>query len=124
MKVRIKGNSVRYRLAKSEVRKLKDEGIVEESTHFPGQVKFSYVLQADDSVDALTADFSDNRMTIRIPAREAQVWYDSNRVGYNGGLPIDNGEHLSLLVEKDFQCLDETHEDQTDNYPNPLAQKE
>jgi hypothetical protein len=27
-----------------------------------------------------------------------------------------------LLVEKDFVCLDNTIEDQSDNYPNPLAE--
>jgi len=25
------------------------------------------------------------------------------------------------LVEKDFKCLDNVAEDQSDNYPNPLA---
>ncbi len=28
---------------------------------------------------------------------------------------------LFLLVEKDFTCLDNVSEDQSDNYPNPLA---
>jgi hypothetical protein len=27
------------------------------------------------------------------------------------------------LIEKDFQCLDNTEEDQSDMYPNPLAEQ-
>ena len=29
---------------------------------------------------------------------------------------------LYILIEKDFKCLDNTIEDQSDNYPNPLAE--
>lgn len=42
-------------------------------------------------------------------------------VGFNNKMPLDNGEHLFLLVEKDFVCLDNTFEDQSDNFPNPNA---
>jgi hypothetical protein len=30
-------------------------------------------------------------------------------------------QELFLLIEKDFVCLDNTFEDQSDNYPNPNA---
>jgi hypothetical protein len=36
---------------------------------------------------------------------------------------MENGKELFLLLEKDFVCLDETIEDQSDNYPNPLMDK-
>jgi hypothetical protein len=36
------------------------------------------------------------------------------------GFEAINGA-LQLLVEKDFTCLDKIDEDQSDNYPNPLA---
>jgi hypothetical protein len=32
-------------------------------------------------------------------------------------------EKLHLLVEKDFTCLDNVTEDQSDNYPNPLLKE-
>jgi len=41
---------------------------------------------------------------------------NTDRVGFENH---DAGLHL--LVEKDFVCLDEVNEDQSDNYPNPLA---
>jgi hypothetical protein len=34
-------------------------------------------------------------------------------------MPFFEDNSLYLLVEKDFVCLDETSEDQSDNYENP-----
>ena len=36
-------------------------------------------------------------------------------------MDLGDGNELYLLLEKDFQCLDNSIEDQTDNYENPLA---
>ena len=44
---------------------------------------------------------------------------ETERVGFE-----EKGDPLYLLVEKDFTCLDQVEEDQSDNYPNPqLAEK-
>ena len=43
---------------------------------------------------------------------------DTDRIGFE-----NRYEELHLLVEKDFTCLDNVGEDQSDNYPNPLAKK-
>jgi hypothetical protein len=43
---------------------------------------------------------------------------DTDKVGFEN----TDGE-LHLLVEKDFTCLDNVAEDQSDNFPNPLAEK-
>ena len=43
---------------------------------------------------------------------------NSDKVGFENY----NGD-LHLLVEKDFTCLENVSEDQSDNYPNPLAEK-
>jgi hypothetical protein len=43
---------------------------------------------------------------------------NTDKVGYEG-----THGNLHLLVEKDFTCLDNVAEDQSDNYPNPLAAK-
>ena len=41
--------------------------------------------------------------------------------GFQHKQALSNGKELFLLVEKDFVCLDNTFEDQSDNYPNPNA---
>ena len=43
---------------------------------------------------------------------------NSDKTGFES-----NQGDLHLLIEKDFTCLDNIEEDQSDNYPNPLAEK-
>jgi hypothetical protein len=114
MKIRIKGNSLRYRLSKSDVEKFCSVGYLEETTNF-GSQQLIYALQRGGH-DGLEATFDNNKITVTMPTAMAAEWGKTDRVGFDG---IDN--QLSLLVEKDFQCLDNVVEDQSDNYPNPAV---
>jgi hypothetical protein len=44
---------------------------------------------------------------------------DTDVIGFDNTIDMDNGRKLFLLIEKDFVCLDHTLEDQSDNYENP-----
>ena len=122
MKIRIKGNSIRFRLTRSEVDYLGKFNYLEESTEFGGST-FSYALQSSGNGNDLTAGFAQNKMTLTIPESLAKEWTGTERVGLESEMEIGQGKKLYLLVEKDFKCLDNTIEDQSDNYENPLAQK-
>jgi hypothetical protein len=117
MKLRIKGNSLRIRLTKTEVSTLANTGYLEEQTRFINN-EFVYALQVADKHE-LSASFSNNKMTMFIPASFVKDWPENEVVGINTNMPLTNNESLYLLVEKDFICLDETTEDQSDNYENP-----
>ncbi|AZQ60582.1 hypothetical protein EJ994_10640 [Maribacter sp. MJ134] len=120
MKIRIRGNSIRYRLTKSEVETFCATGRYEESTNFGNSV-FTYVLEAKEATAVLDAEFKDNTITLFMSKEMSVGWYASNEIGFrHTSVRADNSE-LSLLVEKDFVCMDETIEDQSDNYPNPKA---
>lgn len=114
MKLRIKGNSIRYRLSKSDVDRFINTGIVTEETDF-GNNKLRYELRTTKG-EYMSATFEHNGITIFLPEKLADIWSDPEKVGFNGTY-----EKLSLLIEKDFQCIDNTLEDQSDNYPNPLS---
>lgn len=118
MKIRIKGNSVRFRLTRSEVEKFSREGYIEDVTEFPGTT-FKYALKASPSVNTLDVDMLDNTITILFPDAEKLDWYKSDKVTYKELKKLDNGKAIGILVEKDFACLDHIDEDQSDNYPNP-----
>lgn len=118
MKIRIKGNSIRYRLTKTEVETFCKTGSYQETTDF-GTSVFTYVLKAKKGIDTLEASFEENTITLYLSDKERSDWAISDRVGFNGTMDLPNGQQLSLLLEKDFVCLDETVEDQSDNYPNP-----
>lgn len=118
MKLRIKGNSIRFRLSKSEVSKLSATGYLEEQTSF-GDKQFVYALQTAESANELYANLDLNKMTMFVPNKLVKDWPDNNVVGFDASIALPDGSKLFLLLEKDFACLDHTTEDQSDNYENP-----
>ena len=118
MKIRIKGNSIRLRLTKSEVALFCAEGSCSETIDF-GTSSLTYTLTTKEGITDLDADYSGNQITVYMPMEARQNWYASNRVGYSSTVAKETGNELAILVEKDFICMDEAIEDQSDNYPNP-----
>ena len=116
MKIRIKGNSLRYRLTKSDMYRLSHEGYLEDKTDFGGRVLIYAIQKSKDT--QLSAFFNDNVICMRVPEKMIDELENTDRTGFEG-----SEGNLHLLVEKDFTCLDEVAEDQSDNYPNPLAEK-
>ncbi len=120
MKIRIKGNSIRLRLTQTEVANFANNGYLEEHTEF-GNATFTYALANDAEVLNLSAKMEGAKITMQVPPALAKNWTSTNEVGFQHKLSLNNGKELFLLVEKDFVCLDNTFEDQSDNYPNPNA---
>lgn len=114
MKLRIKGNSVRLRLTKSEVEKLCNNSSLEERTIF-GDGVFKYSIQCKDNLNELSAKFENGVLTVYIPTSFTNGWNSNDVIGFSS----PSGNELNILVEKDFKCLDETTEDQSDNFENP-----
>lgn len=124
MKIRIKENSVRIRLSKPEVERFGAEGYIEANTPFVTGV-LTYALESRPGTygHELSADFKESIITMYVPERMVTEWVNTEKVGYDTAMGLDNGETLYLKLEKDFKCLDETIEDQSDNYDNPLLAK-
>ncbi|MEY8021792.1 hypothetical protein AB8P51_13230 [Muriicola sp. SD30] len=117
MKIRIKGNSVRFRLTRSEVEELCSEGYIKETTHFPGST-FNYAVKKSNR-EEIHASFEEGIITLHVDADQLKGWASNEQVGFEALQQIDPETSLHLLLEKDFVCLDERLEDQSDNYPNP-----
>ena len=118
MKLRIKGNSLRIRLTKSEVSKLAEIGYLEETTVFPNGL-LVYTLQKSNETSVLFASFENNTIKMFVPNDFVKEWPGNNVVGIDSKMQLPNNELLYLLLEKDFVCLDETTEDQSDHFENP-----
>jgi hypothetical protein len=118
MKIRIKDNSLRFRLTKSEVHQLCTTGSIQSTTAMPSNT-LTYMIKVVKDLEQLTANFIDHTITLNFPASEAAIWNDSDRITYLDYLTLPNGDTLKLLLEKDFVCLDHSDEDQSDNYENP-----
>ena len=119
MKIRIKGNTVRIRLSRPEVETFCETGLLEERTDFLPQ-PFVYTIRKDDSVAELQTVFQNGKFQLLVPSSWIAGWEHSEKVGFETVLTMKNGGAFRILLEKDFKCLDETQEDQSDQYENPL----
>lgn len=121
MKIRLNGNSIRYRLSKTDLTNFGIKGFVEEKTEFVNGISFYYRLEKKKDIENMAASFSNNRITIFVPENLAAGWATNDKVGFENRMDTGEGKSLLLLIEKDFVCLDPALDDQSDNYPNPKA---
>ena len=122
MKLRIKGNSIRLRLLRSEVEHFAAAGQISETLEFgPGPSNFlRYTLLVSPEAKTTAAQLRGNEIVIAVPELLARNWTTSEMVGFDTEQSIGNGETLSILVEKDFACLDRPDDpDLADAFPNP-----
>ena len=120
MKIRIKDNSIRLRLTRGEVDTIRDQGVVISNTGFPGGRKFSYALESSPASVNPAAFYSDNEIRVRLPETVVLAWTSTEQVSITGEQTLDDGEKLSILVEKDFACLvSRPGEDESDMHANP-----
>jgi len=122
MKLRIRGDSLRFRLTQSEASKLAGKIKVSESVHFsssPNDV-LTYSLEASDLVTGISALIQSGEILVRLPESLVQPWFSTDQVEIEHDQSIGSGRTLRILIEKDFQCLQvRPEEDQADNFPHP-----
>lgn len=118
MKIRISANSIRIRLSKSEVEKLTTKGVLEDRTSF-GTTYFRYAVERKAGIKTLSANYHQDKITLWVPETLVAGWQENTVVGFDARQAVGETETLYLLLEKDFKCLDQTLEDQSDNFENP-----
>lgn len=120
MKLRIKGNSIRLRLTRSEVAAIAADGWLENRTDL-GNRSFGYAIAASDSVGGLSARFDDASIIVHASKEAVAEWAVGEEVGLYGEQATAGGEPLTIAIEKDFKCLDRSRadDDEADNYPHP-----
>ncbi len=119
MKLRIKGSSIRLRLTEPEVRTLAAEGVLEEAVRFPDATTWRYRLEKASN-GAARAGLDGPCLCVALPARQIAEWAASDLVGMDASMSLPSGGTLTILVEKDFECLHpRTGESNTGTYPHP-----
>jgi hypothetical protein len=125
VKLRVRDNSIRLRLTRNEVELARTDGLVRGTVPLAGNSNFDYVLESSPATVKPEAHISNNVLTVRIPEAEILSWSGSDEVSISATQLLDGGNELSILVEKDFACLAPREgEDESDMFPNPLAEKE
>jgi len=126
LKLRVRDNSIRLRLTRSEVELVRNDGLGlglgRGRVPLAGRNNFDYVLESSPATVKPEAHISNNVLTVRIPEAEIISWSESDEVSISASQILDGGDQLNILVEKDFACLAPREgEDETDMYPHPEA---
>ena len=122
MKLRLRGNSLRLRLTKTEISTLRDEGCWQDATSLgtPEGSRLVYRVETAE-LEKPAVNFTSGTetvITVAMPVAEVLTWANSSQVGISFETPWG----LKVAVEKDFQCLDPLRdEDESDNFDNPNA---
>lgn len=118
MKIRILDSAIRLRLDRDEVDAISKGQTVENTTQFASGAPFAYALSMNPDVQQPAARFEGGTITVVLPADMSKRWAtDDTEVSIRG----THGP-TSILVEKDFECLDQRDgEDQSNRFRNPKA---
>ena len=121
MKLRIKGDSLRLRLAQGEMRTLAERGEVEDRVSFAGGAALRYRVRVDRYNQEISASYNNNLVEILVPKALAERWCATDLVTLSATERITSGE-LRIVLEKDWACLAPREgEDESDNFPHPEA---
>jgi len=112
----MKGNSIRLRLTRPEVARLRDGEPIEEACDFGDGARLSWTLESFGG-SAVRATLKDAGITVSVPEPAAREWADGDNVGiYAVSGPVD------IAVEKDFRCAAPRDDpEEADAFPNPAC---
>ena len=122
VKLRIHGNSLRFRLSRSDVKQLRENGTLIESLCFGSGAQLTYTLETSSESETIDVQYRDNRIRVLLPLSRANQWATTDEISLS--LDSTGGSGPSLLIEKDFQCLhhgEASQSDDTDSFANPAA---
>ena len=119
MKLRVRGNSLRLRLTRAEVDRLRSGGRVEERVCFGPTSSLTYSIERQDVRDT-RAELEGLAVRVVAPNAVVDAWATSEAVGFDADQRIGDGDVLRILVEKDWNCLtSRPGEEDVDTFPNP-----
>jgi uncharacterized protein DUF7009 len=123
MKLRIKGNSLRLRVSRSELALFQAGGRIEETIHFTAapEATLTYALESALKPSPVTVRYGSREVTVILSKDRARIWGAQSEVGVYTTLDMGPAGSLEVVVEKDFACLDRSDEDNSDTFANPLA---
>lgn len=120
MKLRIKGNSLRLRVTRSETARLIETGRIEEIIRFGAEddAKLTYALEHSAATTHLSVCYRPLEVTVMLSTGDARRWTETDQVGFYRDIDL-RGEVLAVMVEKDFACLDRSDAENEDAFENP-----
>jgi hypothetical protein len=124
MKLRLKNDSLRLRLSKSETAHFAETGHLEETIEFGPESfqKLTYTLEAGSETEEVRAVFEDNRLRILVPGETSRDWARTDsQIALEAEQATGREKPLRLLIEKDLGCF---HASPDDVSPGPRSEEE
>jgi hypothetical protein len=124
MKLRIRGDSLRFRLSPSEMARLLQSGRIEETVHFGPEhdARLTYALLTNVDTpgqdESMKVVYGPQAISVVVASIQVRAWANGAQVGMYAEVNTGAGR-LELAVEKDFACLDKSTADNQDTFPNP-----
>lgn len=93
-------------------------GKVESSTHL-GTGVLHFCVRSKDITDPVIK-LEGSNVHLSIPESRIKAWTEPDQVGFELIIPNTDGTEVSVLLEKDFKCLTEREEDDSNGFDNPM----
>lgn len=114
MKLRFDKNSLRLRLKKSDIEKMREKNSIHEVIAFPNGSFVYKLLFSTDSIE-IKARIQDQSLEIVVPSDMALHWMNSDETGLYHTISF-NSQQLDIIIEKDFPCKNHPEEDYSDSF--------
>jgi hypothetical protein len=120
MKLRMKGNSLRLRISRSELAHFVAGHRIEETVRLTPEPegKLTYALESAPGA-AASVRYAAQEITVIVTDEQVRTWSGEDQVGIYTTIDIGPAGTLEVIVEKDFACLDRSDEDNKDTFANP-----
>jgi hypothetical protein len=121
MKLRLKGNSIRFRLTQTEVNALAAGESIYSTLRISAVQEFVYALEPWN-LNVFQVKMENGEFTVFVPSGQIGPWASGDAEGISGSQDNGSDEPLSISIEKDFVCLkDRPGENEDDHFPHPDA---
>ncbi len=118
MKIRLLNNSLRVRISQSEVTTLLNDKVLMAHTSFPSRTLHYKVV---GNANKWAVRFNNDTIMIGLPEEFIEDLGKPDFIGDKHEVTLQDGQVFTLLFEKDFKCLIDREEDETDLFENPQA---
>src|SRR5687767_9353013 len=100
MKLRIRGNTVRVRLTRTEVSRLSEGSRVEQATVFSPTAQLLSSVEPSASTGRAIVTFDGARVAVILPSDRVNRWAESDEVSIEETQPVGGQQLLRILIEK------------------------
>jgi len=123
MKLRIKGNSLRFRLTRPELDRLVSTGRIDETLWLgaAADARQTYALLHNSTASAVTLRYNPPEIAVILPTAEILRWQSTSQIGIYATGSLGPRDPLEITIEKDFACLDSSVPSDPGAFPNPRA---